>query len=336
MSTTAPKAKILITDCDHDSISVEEDLATTHGIELVRASCTSEEDVIAAGVDADALLVQYAPITERVMSALPRLRVIGRYGVGVDTIDVPAATAHGIAVCNVPDYATEEVSDHAIALTLSLARGITGLDRSIRTGNHTLTPVTPLHRIAGRVFGVIGLGLIGSATARKARGLGYSVIGFDPLHQPGSVTEDGVQVATFEHVIRHADVLSLHVPLNSRTRHLINAEVLTQTKDGAILINTCRGAVVDTAALVEALSNGRLQAAGLDVFEEEPLPAGSALLQLDNVALTPHAAWYSEESHTDLKRRLFENVLQGLVSGRPGNPINPDVFHGQVQRNQQH
>ncbi|MHA7261637.1 C-terminal binding protein [Arthrobacter sp. TMN-37] len=318
--------KIVITDCDHDSISIEEELARGRGADLTLAACRTEDDVIAAASGADGILVQYAPITARVLDALPGLRAIGRYGVGVDTVDVEAATARGVAVCNVPDYGTEDVSDHAIALALTLARGLTQLDRGMRAGGHSLAPVRPLHRTATRVFGIVGLGLIGSATARKARGIGYTVIGYEPRLAPGSVTADGVEVVGFEGLLARADVVSLHVPLTAETRHLINAGTLAAMKPGAVLVNTCRGGVVDTAAVVAALESGQLAGAGLDVFEQEPLPEGHPLLALGNAVLTPHAAWYSEESYGELKSRTLENVLDVCSGTTPRNILNPKVL----------
>ncbi|WP_212746936.1 C-terminal binding protein [Sinomonas gamaensis] len=317
---------VVVTDLDQPSLAEEEAVSAAEGFELVRAECRTEEEVISAASGADALIVQYAPITRAVFEALPKLKVVARYGVGVDTVDVDAATEHGVAVCNVPDYGTEDVSDHAIALALSLARGVVGLDRELRTGNYSLAPVQPLHRIAGRVFGVVGLGLIGAATARKARGVGYQTIGFDPLYEAGTTTADGTEVVTFDELIRRADVVSLHVPLNAHTRHLINADVLEAMKPGAVLVNTCRGGVVDTEALVDALRSGGIRAAGLDVFEQEPLPKDSALFELPNTVLTPHAAWYSEESQVELKRRTAQNTADVLAGRKPRNIVNPEVL----------
>lgn len=322
----ATPTRIVITDCDHDSIAIEQGVADAAGVDLVLAQCRTEEDVIAAATGADAIVVQYAPITDRVLAALPQLKAVGRYGVGVDTLDVEAATARGVAVCNVPDYGTEDVSDHAIALAVSLARGITRLDRGMRRGEHSLLPVQPLHRMSTRVFGVVGLGLIGAATARKARGLGYTVIGSDPLAEIGTTTAEGVAVVGFEEVISRADVVSLHVPLNSHTHHLINADVLARMKRGAVLVNTCRGGVVDTTAVADALASGRLYGAGLDVFEEEPLALTSPLIGCENAVLTPHAAWYSEESYAELKRRTIENVLEVCAGRMPRNVMNAGVL----------
>lgn len=317
---------IVITDCDHDSIAVEQQLADARGVVLSLAQCRTEDDVIEAAKDAVGIVVQYAPITEHVLAALPQLKAIGRYGVGIDTVDLEAATRHGVAVCNVPDYGTEDVSDHAIGLAASLARGITHLDRNLRAGDYSLEIVKPLHRINTRVFGVAGLGLIGSATARKARGLGYDVIGFDPTREVGSVTEDGVAVVSFDELLNRSDVLSLHVPLNAATQHLINADSIAKMKDGAVLVNTCRGGVVDTDAVVAALTSGKLGGAGLDVFETEPLPMSSPLFDCPTAILTPHAAWYTEESYGELKHRTLENVIDVCEGRTPRNIVNPVVL----------
>lgn len=314
--------RIVITDCDHDAIAEERAVAAAHGVDLDLFQCRSEDDVIAAAADADAIVVQYAPITARVLDALPGLRAIGRYGVGVDTVDVPAATARGVAVCNVPDYGTEDVSDHAIALALSLVRGVTELDRRTRRGAYGLSDVKPLHRISALTLGVVGVGRIGAATARKAAALGFTVIGHDP--RPG-ITADGVRMVTLPALLDQADVVSLHVPLDERTRHLIDDDALDRMKPGAMLVNTCRGGVVDTEALVRAVRSGRLKAAALDVFEEEPLPLTSALLDLPSVVVTPHTAWYSEESESELKRRTVENVVDYCAGRIPRDLLNPEV-----------
>jgi D-3-phosphoglycerate dehydrogenase / 2-oxoglutarate reductase len=318
--------RIVITDYELEDIRLEQSVAEAHGIKLERADCRTEDDVLKYASEADGIIVQYAPITERVIAGLPGLKAIARYGVGVDNIDVEAATAYGIAVSNVPDYGVEDVSDHAIALALTLARGIPDLDRGVRSGRNALPVVQPLHRFSSQTFGVVGLGLIGAATAVKAKALGYRALGYDPLHTPGTTTKDGIQVVSFDALLAESDVVSLHVPLNKHTRHMINNQTLRQFKPGATLVNTCRGGVVDTEALVDALKSGLIRAAGLDVFEEEPLPLNSALLDLDRVVLTPHTAWYTEESNAELKRRTAENVIEVCLGRRPRNILNPEVL----------
>ncbi|MDP9889604.1 C-terminal binding protein [Pseudarthrobacter enclensis] len=318
--------RILITDYEFESISQEQAVADANGVELVRADCRTEDDVLKAAADADGLIVQYAPITERVITGLPRLKAVSRYGVGVDGVDVQAATERGVVVSNVPDYGVEDVSDHAIALALTLARGIPDLDRGVRSGQNLLESVKPLRRFSSQTFGVIGLGLIGAATAAKAKALGFRALGYDPLHTPGTTTKEGIQVVGFDELLAESDVVSLHVPLNRHTHHLINPRTLEQFKAGATIVNTCRGGVIDTEALVDALKNGRVRAAGLDVFEEEPLPLNSGLLDLDRVVLTPHTAWYTEESSDELKRRTAENVVDACLGRRPRNIVNPEVL----------
>ena len=318
--------KIAIVDSDNESFEEEHEVAERFGIELSRSQASDEQQTIEAARGADAILVQYAPITAAVLDALPDLRAIGRYGVGVDTVDVEAATARGIAVCNVPDYGVQDVSDHAIALTLSVVRGTARLDRLVRAGEYGLVPVKPLHRISTLRFGVVGLGRIGAATARKAQALGFTVIGSDPQLEIGGRTADDIEVVDFETVLSTCDVISLHVPLLESTRHLIGEETLARMKPGAMLINTCRGGVVDTEAVARALQDGRLQGAGLDVFEQEPLGLDSPLMDCPGAVLTPHASWYSEESYSELKRRVTEAVAAVIRGERPRDILNPEVL----------
>ncbi|WP_271985909.1 C-terminal binding protein [Pseudoclavibacter terrae] len=313
---------VVITDCDHGSTDIERALAREAGYELVVAHCASEADVIAAARGATAILTQYAPVSAAVLSALPGLRAVGRYGVGVDTVDVDAATSRGVAVCNVPDYGTEDVSDHAIAHIVALLRGLPTLDKGLRRGVSDLGPAQPLHRFSATTLGLYGLGLIGEATARKARGLGLQTIGSDPRFSPGETTPDGTLVVTPEGLLEQSDILSLHLPLIPQTKHLIDDAAFARMKHGIKIVNTCRGGVMDTAALVRALGAGVVSAAGLDVFEEEPLPLTSELLGFEQVLLTPHAAWYSEESFSELKRRAMQNILDVCAGREVRNTVN--------------
>jgi D-3-phosphoglycerate dehydrogenase len=321
-----PPPKIVITDCDHDSIAEEQQVAAERGLELTLEQCRTEDDVIAAARDADGILVQYVPVTSRVLDSLPRLKAVGRYGVGVDTVDVEAATRRGVAVCNVPDYGTEDVSDHAVALALSLVRGVTEFDRRLRTGQYDFALGRPLHRIQTLTFGVVGLGRIGSATARKARGLGFTVVGCDPRLSVGSVTPEGAEVLTFEEVLSTADVVSLHLPLNGATHHLIDRAALGRMRHGAMLINTARGGLADSHAVADALRSGALRGAALDVFETEPLSLDDPLIGLPTAVLTPHMSWYSEESYGELKRRAIENVADICMRETPRDLYNPEVL----------
>ena len=315
---------VVITECDHDGFDPETAEAAKNDLTL-RVEQSTPEDLVANIQDADGILVQYAQITAEVMDKAPRLRAIGRYGVGVDTVDIDAATARGIAVTNVPDYGTEAVSDHAIGLAVSLARGIPLLDRSIRAGQYDVSLAKPLFQMTDRVFGVLGLGRIGTATARKAAGLGYRVIGHDFGIEPGT-RHHGVEVVSFEELIEQSQVLSVHVPLTERTRGIIGRDQLAAMRSDALLINTARGGIIDTDALVEALRAGSILGAGIDCHEQEPLPATHPIAALDNVVLTPHAAWYTEQSYVELKRRTLEGVADVLAGRSPQNLLNPEAL----------
>ncbi|MDR3252843.1 MAG: C-terminal binding protein [Tannerella sp.] len=315
--------KIVILDSNLGAIDLERSIAAKYGFEIeLPRQCKTEDDVIAVVHDADAIVVQYAPVTRRVLEAAPKLKAVSEYGVGVDSIDVEACTERGIIVCNVPDYSCQEVSDHAVALALALDRGIVRLDREIRNGNYGLASVKPLRRISTRVFGVIGLGRIARAAALKARGVGYKVIGTDVALQAGTTTDEGIPVLTFDQVLAQSDIVSVHVPLMASTRHLIDAAALAKMKADAFLVNTARGGVVDTEALIEALQNKTIRGAALDVFETEPLLADHPLTALDNIILTPHAGYYSEESLYELKTRPVENAAEVLAGRIPRNKLN--------------
>lgn len=323
---SAATVRIVITDCDHDSFAPEHEVADPAGAELVLTQSRNTTELVAGAAGADAILVQYAQISAEVMDALPHLRAIGRYGVGVDTVDIDAATARGIAVCNVPDYGTESVSDHAIGMALACARGIPRLDRGLRAGSFDLAAVRPLYQTRGRVFGVIGMGRIGTATARKAAGIGYEVIGYDIAADPRATRYHGFASVDRDELLERSQVVSLHTPLTELTRAMIGSSQLARMRTDAILVNTSRGGVVDGDALVEALRTGSIRGAAIDVHESEPLPAGHPLTTFDSVVLTPHLAWYTEESYDELKRRTVDNVLQVCAGRVPRNIVNPEVL----------
>ena len=306
---------ILITDCDHPSTEIERALVEAAGFRLEVADCRTAADVIAAGSASAAigLIVQYASITGDVLRALPACRVVGRYGVGLDTIDTATAAVLGIRVVNVPDYSTDEVADHALGLILALTRGIVPLDRGVQAGTWDFRLAGRVRRSSSQQVGVVGLGRIGTALARRTAALGYTVVGSDPLGGRGS----GVRVVELDELLATSDVVSIHAPLDPTTRHLIDARTLALMRPTAILVNTSRGGLVDHDALAEALRTGRLAGAGLDVLEHEPISPDDPLIGLPNVVLTPHAAFYSEESLIEMKRKVSERVL-GALSGEGG------------------
>ena len=307
-----PAATVLITDCDHPSVDIERALLQGAGFNVELAACRTAGDVIgvATTLGAIALIVQYAPITGAVLRALPGVKVVGRYGVGLDTIDLVTAAALGIRVVNVPDYCTDEVADHALGLMLALTRGIVPLDRGVQRGVWDFRLSGRVRRPSTQRLGIIGLGRIGSALAARGRTLGSAVVGADPLGPRNS----GVPVVDLETLLRTSDVVSIHAPLDASTHHIINADSLCLMRPTAILVNTSRGGLVDGEALADALRHGRLGGAGLDVLEREPIAPDHPLIGLPNVVLTPHAAFYSEDSLVEMKQKVTQRVLAVLRS----------------------
>lgn len=314
---------VLISGLDHTNVAPEEAVFQAAGVPFRQVACRTEDDYLARCGEADALLVQYGMVSRRVIEGLPRLRVLVRYGVGVDGIDLQAATERGIPVVNVPDYGTDEVANHAVALLLALARKLPLLDRQTRSGRWTVFEAVPLHRLVGQTVGILGCGRIGSRVARKLAGFDVRLLACDP-YVP--TLPPGVEPVSRDRLLAESDYLTLHCPLTDQTRHIVDAAALARMKPTAILVNTARGGLVDTAALVDALQAGRLGGAGLDVTEPEPLDPSSPLLRLDQVIVTPHAAWYSEEGRADLKRRVAEEAVRVLGGARPLFCVNPEVF----------
>ena len=319
-------AVVAVTDHVFPDLDQEREILTRAGHELrFERNAVSTEEVTAAVAGADAVLNCYAKMPSEVIRTLDRCRVIARYGIGLDTIDLDAANERGIVVTNVPDYCIDEVSDHALSLALALARGVTLLDRRVRTGSWTPTDARPLHRIRGRTFGLVGFGRIARALAVKAGALGYQVVATDPYVGDDTVRNERVEPLSFAELLERADVVSIHVPLTDESHHLIGSEALAKMKPHAILVNTSRGPLVDTAALRDALASGHLGGAALDVLEQEPPTPDEPLLQRDDVVVTPHAGFYSEESVGELQRKAVDQVVDALAGRRPPYAVNADV-----------
>jgi D-3-phosphoglycerate dehydrogenase / 2-oxoglutarate reductase len=301
--------KVVITDCDHPDVVTERRIFGRAGLEVELASCRTEGEVIAAGKDAVALLTQYAPVTAGVLARLPECRAVGRYGTGVDNIDAAAARARGVTLVSVPDYSTEEVANHATALILALVRGVVRLNASVRAGDWDFRASGRLRRASAQQLGIVGLGHIGAAVASRALALGFAVAGYDPV--PRDV--GGVSALPFKELLATSDVISLHAPLGEATRHLLDDAAFTLMKPGSVLVNTARGGLVDPAALARALDSGRLAGAALDVLDREPPTLDDPLLHDERVIVTPHAAFYSEESLAEMKRRVAEGLVAALT-----------------------
>lgn len=315
--------KVILTD--HAFLNTDAERAALRDLaDVVDASpLRTEDDVIRAAHDADGLIIGFVPITARVIDALPKLKCVVRYGVGYETIDVPAATERGIWVANVPDYCIPEVADHALALLLALARKVIPLDASVRRNEWSAVKASkPIHRIEGRTLGLIGMGRIGREVARRAKAFGLNVIVADKYLSPEKAAEAGATLVALDALLPVADFISIHAPLTPETRHLMNAEALARMKPTAYLINVARGAIIDTVALAGVLSAGKIAGAALDVFEQEPLPADHPIRTAPNAILNAHAAWYSEEAMAQLQRFAAEEVARVLRGEPMKNPLN--------------
>jgi D-3-phosphoglycerate dehydrogenase len=284
------------------------------------------EALIARTRDADALVVAFSPITRAVMSALEGLKTVVRTGVGYDVIDVPAATELGVIVVNIPDLWVREVANHALALLLAWNRRILTLDRQVRAGVWAGGVPGGAGALHGETIGIVGLGNIGSAFARRVAALETTVIACDPYVDGARFAALGVEGVSLEALAERSDYVSVHTLLNAETRHLIGEKFFRRMKPTAILINTSRGPVVDEQALLRALKDRRLAGAALDVWEQEPIAADHPLLQMDNVIATPHAAYFSTAAVAAVPRRCGEEISRVLMGQRPLNVVNPDVY----------
>ncbi len=315
---------VVVTDDRFGDYGVERAVFKDSGIDVTVLGECGEEELAGALEGAHGILVNQRRLDSGIIAAMKRCAVISRYGSGYDNVDVPAATERGIWVARVPDYCQDEVAEHALALILSCQRRLGLTDRAVRAGRWNVHPSLKTRRLAGCTLGIVGYGWTGRSLARKVSGLGLTKVllcdhHLDPSDPLGPLTE----AAPLERLLREADVVSLHVPMRDENRHLIGEEELALMKEGSILVNTSRGALVDEQALVAALRARRIGFAGVDVFEREPpAPVMSELLALDNVVLSDHCAYYSEESLVELKTKAAQNVLEVLLGGEPRYAVN--------------
>jgi D-3-phosphoglycerate dehydrogenase len=315
------RAVIAVTDSPFPSLDPAKAALRRIDPELRMARSQASEDILSVARDADAVLVTYAKLPGTLLKELKRCKVIGRFGLGTDNIDLAAASALGITVTYVPDYCRREVSDHAMALLLALARKITFSNALVQSGRWEVPPIVPLRRLEGQVLGLIGFGHIPRALAPKAVAFGLKVLAHDPHVPDGELRALDVEAASFDDVLRRSDFISLHAPLTPATRGLIAAAAFAKMKPGAFLINTARGPLVDETALIAALDAGQLGGAALDVVAAEPLAHDSPLVGRDNVILTPHTAFYSVEALEELQTKCAADVARVLCGEQPIYPV---------------
>jgi len=319
--------KVLVTDFGDAKLDLETAVLRNSGLDinLVRLQTRDPEELIPHLADADAVIVQWASINRKVIEAMTRCKVISRYGIGVDMVDLQAAADHGIPVANVPDFCIEEVSDSTIGFIFDLNRRTFVLDRFVRSGgwgSSRAIPYWPPTRLRGQTLGIVGLGNIGRVVAQKAGCLGLSLLSYDPYITSEQAAELGAERVTLEELLRRSDYVTLHCPLIAETRGLIGAAQLALMKPTAFLINMSRGPVVVQSALYEALANHKIAGAALDVLEQEPPDPNDPLLQLDNVIITPHASSGSIEAGTQLRRQVAQNVVDALQGKLPRSIVN--------------
>jgi D-3-phosphoglycerate dehydrogenase len=319
---------VAITDYVFPSLEPEQRVLAPVGVALRPSQCKSEEEIIDLAREADAVLNCYAKMTARVIENLNQCKIIARYGIGVDNVDLAAASKARILVTNVPDYCIDEVSDHALALLLALARRIVAADRAVKAGAWDVVAHAGIRRLRGQTLGLLGFGKIAKALASKVQPLGMKVLVYDPYLEPAAIASHGAEAVSFERLLVDADAVSIHVPLSPETRNMIGPRELARMKPTAFLINTSRGGIVDEQALAVALREGRLGGAALDVFSIEPPPSDHPLRQLPNMILTPHLAFYSRESVIELQTKAAEEVARALRGEPPRSPVNRELLAG--------
>jgi D-3-phosphoglycerate dehydrogenase len=317
--------KVVITDLVAPGLEPERRVLADIA-ELVVAPAQDADSILAAARDADAVLNTYAKLPGPLLKQLSRCRIVARYGIGVDTVDIPVATALGILVTNVPDYCIEEVADHALALILCITRKVVLGTASVKGGTWDIRVAMPLARHRGRTLGLAGFGKIPQALAPRVKAMGFTVIAYDPYVPPDAAAAAGVRLVDFDTLLAESDVISIHAPLTAETRGLFGTSAFGKMKRGAFVVNTSRGPLVDTDALTRALQSGHLAGAGLDVLETEPPPRDHPLLQLPNVAITPHTGFYSEQSLEELQTKAAQNVRSALTGQTPRYVVNRDVL----------
>lgn len=308
--------KVVVTDYIEPDLNWEARDAKKFGVqfEAYQLSRATEAELASATRDAHVIVVNMAPVTASLVSSWRNCELVVRHGVGYDNIDVDALTDRGIRLCNIPDYCIQEVAEQAIALIFNLVRKVSWsrsvLEASSKTGLWDFAPIKPIHRLQNQTIGIVGLGRIGSTVYRGLTAFGSKCLVCDPNLSQERIAKMDVQPLPFEDILRQADIITLHLPLTSQTQNLINKSSLALIKPGACIVNTARAGLIDHAALCEALREGRLGGAALDVFETEPPRPDDPLFSLENVVLTPHLSWYSVEADEEIRRKVFDQILR--------------------------
>jgi D-3-phosphoglycerate dehydrogenase len=319
------KFKVLITDPYHQNFHIEKEVLSEINAEVFVDHCQTEEDVIKIGSNMDGLLVSYVSIGKKVIENLPKCKVIVKYAVGVDNIDLEAATLKKIFVANVPRYCVEEVSTHTVALLLNLIRKISKYDQSVKRGFWDPLVGDPIFRLENRVLGIIGFGNIGKRVAEKFRPFKLSIIVYDSLVNDKIISKYGAKKVELKTLLCQSDYISLHCPLNKYTKHLIDFEEIEIMKKGGFIINTGRGEIINQKALYKAIKDEKIAGEALDVLEKDP-PFFTDIMNTEKIIYTPHVAWNSVEAEIELRKSAAQEVKRVLEGGKPLNLVNKDVL----------
>ena len=318
-----PKPTVVVTDYAFPDLNTEQQILVPAGCELVGGQCKTEADLISLCREADAVITQFARVNANVINAMTRARVIVRYGIGVDNVDLEAARARNLPVCNVPDYCVDEVADHTLAFILATTRQVVPHTIDLRAGEWALAvPLSGMKTLRDLTVGIVGFGRIGRAVAKRLAGFGCAIRVFDPLLPAAEIEKQSVRAASFDELLGASDVLTLHCPSTAQTRKLMNRDAFSKLKTGAIFINVGRGDLVDSPALTEALQSGHLGAAALDVFDPEPVPADHPILKLPNVILAPHIASASPPAVKKLRETAANLALRAVRGDGLVNIVN--------------
>lgn len=320
-----PQHLVLITDHPWPGIEIEQRLLKPYGVEIVDAPDDSEATLIRLARDVDAIATCWGKVTSPVIQAAKSCRIICRMGIGLDNIHIPTATSQGILVTNTPDYCVTEVADHALGLLLAVTRNIGFYHHRIKQQEYNLRAGPTLHRLRGRTVGLFGFGKTGQLMRERAQACGLNVIACTPS---GNDYGTGCRMVSFDELLETSDYFSLHAPITEENRHCFDAAAFARMKDGAVIVNTSRGALIDAAALYDAIQTGKIAGAGLDVFDPEPPDLNDPLYRDERVIATPHAAFVSEESLVEMREKVSHQIAAVLSGDRPDNVVNPEVLAG--------
>lgn len=325
--------EVIICDCDHEDIIQETEVFSRENIQIKWLKCKTQEEVIASCKGAKVLLNQYVLMDEKIFKALPTVKCIVRYGVGVDNVNLDDANKFGVQICNVPDYGTREVADQGLALMMALVRKVCFTNKLIRENIWDYRKEIPILRLSDCTVGICGVGRIGSEFAKRVAALGCKVIAYDVEDKnQDRIFPDFIEFVPFDELLKRSDVISIHCPLNDTTYHMFGKNEFSKMKKNAYIVNVARGGIIDEDALLWALEEKEISGAGLDVVEKEPLTSDNPLLSFDNFVISPHTAWYSEQSAIDLNRKVAEEGLRFLKGEKVHYPVNKISSKGECKK----